>query len=253
MPDCRSIISESVFFSNVIRLFDWTPEAQERFLDSMTQSLNTAQDWRVDNILQQDRQFGLNTCGSGGAVLEAGSGVGSLTIAARRRGMNIVGIDYNEEYVALARRLAETVGLSDADLWSVLRQGDATVAVFAVRTGRVRLVRHLEDGSTVALHAAQADETFAEAALFADAYHCDPVAEIVSEVTAVPKADLLVALAADPQACLAFTRALASHVRDLRARLELRNVRAAPERVLCWLRLHATGGSGRSSRLGTKA
>ena len=124
---------------------------------------------------------------------------------------------------------------------ALFRQGDAATAVFAVITGRVRLVRHLGDGSTVALHAAQADETLAEAALFADAYHCDAVAEIPSEVTIVPKADLLAALAVDPQACLTLARALASHVRDLRSQLELRNVRSAPERIFCWLRLHSAG------------
>jgi len=40
---------------------------------------------------------------------------------------------------------------------------------------------------------------------------------------------------------LALTFALASQVRDLRTRLELRNIRSAAERVLAWLRFHATG------------
>ncbi len=34
---------------------------------------------------------------------------------------------------------------------------------------------------------------------------------------------------------------LASQVRDLRRRLELRNIRSAAARVLAWLRLHASG------------
>jgi CRP/FNR family transcriptional regulator, dissimilatory nitrate respiration regulator len=124
---------------------------------------------------------------------------------------------------------------------ALFRQGDAPVALHVVRDGRVRLVRHLEDGSTVALHVAQANETLAEAALFADAYHCDAVADIPSEVTTVPKADLLAALEADPRACLALAKGLASHLRDLRAQLELRSIRSAPERILFWLRLHANG------------
>src|SRR5262249_54289002 len=49
------------------------------------------------------------------------------------------------------------------------------------------------------------------------------------------------ALAADPAECLAVTLTLAAQVRDLRARLELRNIRSAGERVLAWLRLHARG------------
>jgi CRP-like cAMP-binding protein len=124
---------------------------------------------------------------------------------------------------------------------ALFRQGDATVAIYIVRDGRVRLVRHLADGSTLALHAAQADETLAEAALFADAYHCDAVAEIPSTVTIVPKAELLAALEVDPQASLALAKGLAARVRDLRAQLELRNIRSAPERVLGWLRMRAIG------------
>lgn len=124
---------------------------------------------------------------------------------------------------------------------ALFRQGDAVTAVYVVQTGRVRLVRHLADGSTLALHAARAAETLAEAALFADAYHCDAVAEVPSEVTAVPKPDLLTALAAHPEAALAITRELAARLRDLRAQLELRNVRSAPERILCWLRMRADG------------
>jgi CRP-like cAMP-binding protein len=124
---------------------------------------------------------------------------------------------------------------------ALFRQGDTPVAIHIVRDGRVRLVRHLEDGSTVALHVAQANETLAEAALFTDAYHCAAVADIPSEVIAVPKADLLAALEADPRACLSLAKGLASHLRDLRAQLELRSIRSAPERILCWLRLHANG------------
>ncbi|HEY0834212.1 MAG TPA: Crp/Fnr family transcriptional regulator [Azospirillum sp.] len=123
----------------------------------------------------------------------------------------------------------------------LFRQGNATVAVYRVDAGRVRLVRHLDDGSSVALHVARDGETFAEAALWSDAYHCDAVAEALSEVTVIPKADLLAALESEPQASLALARGLAAHVRDLRSRLELRNIRSAPERILAWLRLQASG------------
>lgn len=127
--------------------------------------------------------------------------------------------------------------LGDALFW----QGDATVAVFHVDRGRVRLVRHLEGGSSVTLHVARADETFAEATLWAEAYHCDCVTEVPSEVTVIPKPDLLVALEGNPQAALALARGLAAQVRDLRSRLELRNIRSASERVMAWLRLQMSG------------
>lgn len=123
----------------------------------------------------------------------------------------------------------------------LFRQGDPATAIFVVEEGRLRLLRHLEDGTMVALHMARGRETFAEAALFADAYHCDAVAEVKSRVRTIRKCELLEALRRDPVLAVAFTRLLAGHVRELRGRLELRNVRSARERLLAWLRMNAVG------------
>jgi CRP-like cAMP-binding protein len=124
---------------------------------------------------------------------------------------------------------------------AVFRQGDAASAMHLVESGRVRLVRHLGDGSAVVLHVARKGDSFAEAALFADAYHCDAVAETGSRIVSLPKTLLLESLAMRPDAALDLARLLASQVRELRTRLELRNVRSAPGRVLAWLRLQASG------------
>ena len=113
--------------------------------------------------------------------------------------------------------------------------------MFLIETGRVRLARVLADGTPLILYVAAAGESFAEASLSAAHYHCDAIAETDAAVLALPKADLLSALAADPAECLALALALAAQVRDLRARLELRNIRSANARVLAWLRLHASG------------
>lgn len=124
----------------------------------------------------------------------------------------------------------------------LFRQGDPVTALYRLEAGRLRLVRHLEDGTTVILHVARPGETFAEASAFADAYHCDAVAEVPSRVVAVAKGEFLSALAGNPAKSLRFARLLAGQVRDLRARLELRNIHSAPERLLAWLRLRASGG-----------
>ena len=123
----------------------------------------------------------------------------------------------------------------------VFSQGDPASSIYVVESGRIRLSRMSADGAQLILYVADAGECFAEASLSASHYHCDAVAETDSVVLALPKADLLAAITADPAQCLAFTLALASQVRDLRTRLELRNVRSADQRVLAWLRLHATG------------
>jgi CRP-like cAMP-binding protein len=124
---------------------------------------------------------------------------------------------------------------------ALFRQGDPAHAIYRVRSGRIRLVRHLEAGTSVVVQVARARETFAEAALFADHYHCEAIADSPAEVTVIAKARLLAALEANPQLCLGFARGLAELVRDLRTRLELRNIRSASERILSWLRLQATG------------
>ncbi len=123
----------------------------------------------------------------------------------------------------------------------VFRQGDPALAIYVVEAGRVRLSRMLADGVPLILYVADAGESFAEASLSATHYHCDAIAETDSLVLALPKADLLSRMTTDPAHGVAFALALASQVRDLRTKLELRNVRSAKERVLAWLRLHATG------------
>lgn len=123
----------------------------------------------------------------------------------------------------------------------LFRQGEAVAALYRLRTGRIRLVRNLEDGTSVVLHVANANETFAEASAFADSYHCDALADVASDVVSMPRSEFLAALASDRDAALGFARLLAGQVRDLRARAELRSIRAAPERIMAWLRMRATG------------
>ncbi|SDB20971.1 cAMP-binding domain of CRP or a regulatory subunit of cAMP-dependent protein kinases [Belnapia rosea] len=123
---------------------------------------------------------------------------------------------------------------------ALFRQGEVVTALYRLQGGRIRLIRCLEDGTAVVLHVARAGETLAEASAFADAYHCDAVADVPSEVECLPKAELVAALASDGEARLGFTRLLAAQVRDLRARAELQSIRSAPERVLAWLRMRAT-------------
>jgi len=129
---------------------------------------------------------------------------------------------------------------------TLFNQGDPASAVYVIEAGSVRMSRTLADGVTLILYVANAGESFAEASLSATHYHCDAIAEMDSVVLALPKADLLTLMTTDPAQGVAFTLALASQVRDLRTKLELRNVRSATERVLAWLRLRATGDPPRA-------
>ncbi|HVH73829.1 MAG TPA: Crp/Fnr family transcriptional regulator [Stellaceae bacterium] len=127
----------------------------------------------------------------------------------------------------------------------LFRQGDRAAAIYKVESGRLRLIRRTVDDHLVILHTAQRGELFTEAALFADAYHCDAVAAAPSRVRVYPKAKVMAALRSDPALAEAFMARLARQLQELRARMELRNVRSARERVLQYLRLNV-GIDGRS-------
>lgn len=119
----------------------------------------------------------------------------------------------------------------------LFRQGDATSALYVVDSGRIVLVRHTSEGAAVTVHVARAGETFAEAALFSERYHCDAVADTASSVAVLPRAAVRRALRADPDLADAFMRQMAAQIQALRAALEVRNVRSARERVLQYLAL----------------
>ncbi len=126
----------------------------------------------------------------------------------------------------------------------LFRQGDPSAAIYKVESGRLRLIRRTVDDHLVILHTARRGEFFAEAALFADAYRCDAVAAAQSSVRAYPKGMVLAALRAEPALSEALLARLARQLQELRARMELRNIRSARDRVLQYLRLRA-GAKGR--------
>lgn len=122
---------------------------------------------------------------------------------------------------------------------TLFRQGDEATAIYLVESGRLRLERRTSDGRLVVIHTARPGEFFAEASLFATTYHCDAVAAEPCRVRRYPKAEVLAALRADPDAAFRFLGMVARQLQELRQRLELRNVRSAQERVRLFLALHA--------------
>lgn len=130
----------------------------------------------------------------------------------------------------------------------LFRQGDRAAAIYKVESGRLRLIRRAADDHLVILHTARRGELFAEASLFAEVYHCDAVAAAQSSVRVYPKEIVMEALRTDPALAEAFMARLARQLQELRARMELRNIRSARDRVLQYLRL-CVGIDGRSIAL----
>ncbi len=123
----------------------------------------------------------------------------------------------------------------------LFRQQQPATAIFAVLSGRIRLFRDLPEGSSVTLHVARSGETFAEASLFADHYHCHAQADLATTVMQLNSHQLLAGISANRELGMQFSRTLAAQVRYMRAMLSLRDIRSADERLLAWLRLNAKG------------
>jgi CRP-like cAMP-binding protein len=133
---------------------------------------------------------------------------------------------------------------------ALFHEGDATFGLFTVVEGAVRLVRHGLDGGTVTLHIARPGETFAEASLFSDVYHCDAVADLSSVVAVLDKTAVRALFAADQDFAAAFAARLARQVQGLRSQLALRDIRSAEARLTAALALRA-GPDGRIHLKGT--
>lgn len=126
----------------------------------------------------------------------------------------------------------------------VFREGDRAKAVYVVEKGLVRLVRFTADGNRAVLHTAGRGASFAEAALFAERYHCSAEAAEPTVVTAVSRKHILDTLRTDNAKMEAYVALLSQQVRELRTRLELRSIRSARERILQYLYLRPGGAGG---------
>jgi CRP-like cAMP-binding protein len=128
----------------------------------------------------------------------------------------------------------------------VFQQGDPARHIYQVQRGRIRLVRYTGDGQCCTLFFAGAGQLFAEAALFAEHYHCAALADTDSVVVTYAKEQLLAGLLEHPESALGYIALLSRQVRELRTLLELRTIQSARDRVLQYLLLHADSAAGNS-------
>ena len=123
------------------------------------------------------------------------------------------------------------------------RQGEPVRAVFVVLSGRVQLCASTSDGKRVPLYTARAGECVAEAALFAEFYCSDVIAEVKSSVRSFPAHFLRQALHDQPDLAAEFMGLQAKRCQSLRVSLELRSLRTARERILQYIELSVPSGS----------
>ena len=114
---------------------------------------------------------------------------------------------------------------------TLFRRNDPATAMYYVHQGQVDLLRFTGQGDDVVIHRAQAGETFAEAAIFSNAYHCDAVAAADVEIVRIGKSAVLERMQADPDFAMAIAARFAGQIQNYRRRLEILAIRDARHRV----------------------
>lgn len=131
------------------------------------------------------------------------------------------------DYLAVSQKNVVKVGSGDF----LFHQGTPAHAMFYLLEGKVRLVRHTENGQKVTLFRAISGDLLAEASLFASDYHCDCTADQDSILVRLSKAACQKALAENLEFSIQYIERLSKQVQFYRRRIELMSIKPAKERV----------------------
>lgn len=116
----------------------------------------------------------------------------------------------------------------------LFQQGEPTQAIFWVESGRIKLVS-FTDQHMITHYSVGAGESFAETALYFDTYACTAIAEQPSRVLSIPKQIFLKALRHSPGLSEQYLVHLTHRFSAVKQLLELRSIRSARDRLLCYL------------------
>jgi CRP-like cAMP-binding protein len=114
----------------------------------------------------------------------------------------------------------------------VFRKDDRSRGIFFVLSGSIELRRYTSAGTVVVLHTANAGETFAEASLFSDRYHCDAHVAVPSELIELSQKAIHALFDSDPIFAKNLTRQFSLQIQHYRRKVELLSIGNATERVL---------------------
>ena len=117
----------------------------------------------------------------------------------------------------------------------LFHQGANTERLFFLEKGRIKLVRDTIEGQPLVIHIAYAQETFAEASLFSDKYHCNAICDSLSIVLSFSKDEVLVYLKSHPKYTIELLKINTAQVRDLRLLNEIKSINSAYDRVWTFL------------------
>lgn len=111
------------------------------------------------------------------------------------------------------------------------RQDDKTRGLFFVINGNIELRRFTQDGQSVIVYRAKSGDTFAEASLFSQRYHCDAIAVSESHLIELDRKAILAKFQREANFALAIVKRFARQNQQYRRKLELFAIRSAEERI----------------------
>lgn len=114
---------------------------------------------------------------------------------------------------------------------ALFRRDDPVQAIFLVQSGGFKLLRYTMQGDEVVIHRVGPGESFAEAALFSQRYHCDAIATADARVIWIKKPAVLELMRTNSEFALAMSARFAGQIQDYRRRLEILAIRDAEARV----------------------
>lgn len=126
---------------------------------------------------------------------------------------------------------------------TLFHQGEIVSGLFYLESGEVTLSRYGLAGEETIIHLAQPKETFAEAALFSETYHCNAVATQDSLLWKINTPTVLSFAKENPEFAMKLTTRFASQIQMLRSQKELLSLRSADQRVYIALSQGLLGSS----------
>ena len=112
----------------------------------------------------------------------------------------------------------------------LFREGQPTDGMYVSLGAEVRMERIGPDGEPVVIHTVRSTQSFAEASVFADRYHCDAVVLAEGDIVRIPKSVILAGFV-DPEFSTAYNRIMSRQVQAYRQIVEIMSIRSAVERV----------------------
>jgi CRP-like cAMP-binding protein len=124
----------------------------------------------------------------------------------------------------------------------LFHEADEAEALYAVISGKTKLVRYSPGGKEMLLHIVGPGESFAEAALFGrGTYPATAVAVVKSRLWSLPRKRLLELIKQSPELGISMVGSISVWTRKLAGKLELLTQRRVEERLAIYL-LARTGG-----------